>query len=543
MFLPRFIFVMALLPLSGAMAQAAEPLYQQFRPLSSLPWTAPDATWESVIRRIYLDPIEDIRAAVLEEYLKQVPAERFPEVFDLCIHLEEDDSPDELLERLMYAWARKDPAAAWAKCLELYEIVVPQEPLDVDGWEKVILVANPQAVAASTFWPPSAAFATGFYRGVKESTLPATEKDRITAALISRSAALGKASKSTWIGSFDIGPEGPETADPQPERTSEEQRAEERRRFLLEILACPPAEVESRLAQAPPVVWQDEFLLARALIRWMDGKASRGFQIFDFVMDTADPHAVMRFTSQKEPIPLEFLAEWALLDFDNLLNWANAVPSGRPGAYVKSEAVLTTFAWRLGVARQDEMTDPSDDSEDPDTILELLTQWAQLDPEVALPFIYSHGAVRTYGELAPDAMHWRWSSNVKRSYIRRLEEGPIPLPGQQLSYLMETWTHIDAAATARHGVGWCLRTKYFTQKRLAQVWSGNGSPFDGSVDDRLYGSLRVWAMRRPEEMRAWIRAEPLPEDVRTALLWLVDHAKGGFQPHEDTQPPIAPAQP
>ena len=68
----------------------------------------------------------------------------------------------------------------------------------------------------------------------------------------------------------------------------------------------------------------------------------------------------------------------------------------------------------------------------------------------------------------------------------------------------------------------------FTKERMIRLWTGFEHPDDGAVDDRHYGSLRIWAMRKPEQMRKWIRSEPLDTDVRQALLWLVDHAKGGF---------------
>ena len=104
--------------------------------------------------------------------------------------------------------------------------------------------------------------------------------------------------------------------------------------------------------------------------------------------------------------------------------------------------------------------------------------------------------------------------------------------------IMEQWSDTDAAACARHGTLWNLRTEIFTKRRMIRLWSGYEGPDDGSVDDRHFGSLRIWAMRKPEQMRQWIRTEPLDDDVRKALLWLVDHAKGGFELRKNGSPPV-----
>jgi hypothetical protein len=152
MFFPRLILLILAL---GTAVEAAEPLYLQFRPITSLPWATPGATWEQVIRRLYREPDQMVRSALLKEYLTMVRAAEFPRLFDLCVRLEEDDSPDELLGMLLRAWARKDAGAAWAKCNALYEVIVPQDPLDVDSWGTGIIVLNPRAVAASDFWPQS----------------------------------------------------------------------------------------------------------------------------------------------------------------------------------------------------------------------------------------------------------------------------------------------------------------------------------------------------------------------------------------------------
>jgi hypothetical protein len=556
MFLPRLILLILAIGVAG---EAAEPLYQQFRPLASFPWVTPRTTQEQVIHRLYREPNKTVRSTLLEEYLKRVPAADFPRVFDLCLQLEEEDSPDDLLEPLLRAWARTDAAAAWAKCKALYEIILPQDPLDVDAWGTGIVVLNPRAVAASDFWPASDKFSEAFSEGVAESGLPQPAKDRYTALQKARSAAWSAAydaaeKKTPSRGEFpnpdyQPPPLTPEQVEQQAQYKAdleESVRSEKvQRKFLLEILTCPPAEIRARLAAAAPELWE-EGVLARALIRWMDGHAERGPEIVENILDLQDPLGVLRGISTLEPIPIEFLVEWALLDRAGFQEWVlvkkDDKTEGRPGLKEKALAVAQAMAYRddaepiLGG-----VSDFADDDGGIDEKNRAAFYWAQIDPGNALPWIWSHGGVRAYAEAADSAVYGmpvRPSSNVYRAIFAGFDSYIVPIPGDPLYRIMEQWSDTDAVGCAQYGTRWNLRTGLFTKKRMIRLWTGYEDPDDGAVDDRHFGSLRIWAMRKPEQMRKWIRTEPLDDDVRQALLWLVDHAKGGFGLRKDGSPPV-----
>jgi hypothetical protein len=540
----RFRLIFSILAL-GFPAVAAEPLYQQFRPVVSLPWSSPGATWDQVIRRLYREPDQMVRSTLLERYLTMVRASDFPRVFDLCLRLEEEDSPDDLLGQLLRAWARKDARAAWAKCNALYDVIVEQDPLDVDSWGTEIIVLNPRAVAASDFWPQYVRFADAFSEGVAESALPQHEKDRYIALQKARSeawlAASEAAQEKALVGgerreaAYQPPPPTPEQLAAQAKRRAEEDEGKRKeaaqRKFLLEILACPPAEIQARLSAAPPEVW-DEAILGRALIRWMGGDVRRGPEIVEYLLQSYDPLAVLRNTSEREPVPIEFLVERALLDTNGFKKWAlPEEKKGRLGLAEKSRAVAQAFTDRDGF---ESILDWVVDSEDEDNDIEHKNAaaflWAQTDPGNALPWIWSHGGVRAYAEAADSAVYdvRQRCSNVFRAIFAGFDSYVVPIPDETLYMLMEQWSDTDAAACARHGVRWNLRTRLFSKERMIRLWTGYEDPNDGAVDDRHFGSLRIWAMRKPEQVRKWIRTESLDDDVRKALLWLVDHAKGGF---------------
>lgn len=116
-----------------------------------------------------------------------------------------------------------------------------------------------------------------------------------------------------------------------------------------------------------------------------------------------------------------------------------------------------------------------------------------------------------------------------------------PIPDEQSTCIMEDWPGIDVGEAARFAVTWHLAARKWAQKNpgihsythdsehLINVWSGKANPIDGCMDDRAYGALRKWAVCQPAEMREWI-ATLEDAEIRAALLWLLENARGGFEP-------------
>jgi hypothetical protein len=71
-----------------------------------------------------------------------------------------------------------------------------------------------------------------------------------------------------------------------------------------------------------------------------------------------------------------------------------------------------------------------------------------------------------------------------------------------------------------------LRTDYAPRENLIKLFSGDDKfASDGDMIDRTFCSLRVWAVVKPREMKAWIGTLQDAE-MRKALTWLLQHPWG-----------------
>jgi hypothetical protein len=98
--------------------------------------------------------------------------------------------------------------------------------------------------------------------------------------------------------------------------------------------------------------------------------------------------------------------------------------------------------------------------------------------------------------------------------------------GESATTVMEQWGGIDAGECARFGIRCLKHSPWVDWKEVRQFFSGDDNMADeGGVTDRTFCSLRVWAVTKPDEMKAWIATEPDAE-LRTALGWLLEHPWG-----------------
>jgi hypothetical protein len=98
--------------------------------------------------------------------------------------------------------------------------------------------------------------------------------------------------------------------------------------------------------------------------------------------------------------------------------------------------------------------------------------------------------------------------------------------GESAIYAMEQWGGIDAGECARFGIRSLKHSPWIEWAEVRRFFSGDDNLSDeGGVTDRTFCSLRVWAVTKPDEMKAWIATEPDAE-LRKALTWLLKHPWG-----------------
>jgi hypothetical protein len=95
---------------------------------------------------------------------------------------------------------------------------------------------------------------------------------------------------------------------------------------------------------------------------------------------------------------------------------------------------------------------------------------------------------------------------------------------------MEQWGTIDIGEAARYGVDFLLH--FDTPHRVQMLQYFNGVDLDSKpntpasdMNRRTFDALRVWAIVRPKEMKAWIGTLNDPE-MQKALTWLLKHPWG-----------------
>ena len=94
------------------------------------------------------------------------------------------------------------------------------------------------------------------------------------------------------------------------------------------------------------------------------------------------------------------------------------------------------------------------------------------------------------------------------------------------SRLWSSGGDIDIGEAARYGLNFLLRTDYAPRENLIKLFSGDDDfSSDSDMIDRTFCALRVWAVVKPKEMKAWI-ATIKEADMRKALTWLLEHPWG-----------------
>jgi hypothetical protein len=482
-----------------AQAQRLSWKPHDFKPLTELPWldVKPHEV-PKVIERIFREPNNDIRLSVLTSYLKdEVPLIHFGLAFDLAIALEGVQRPNHLVSMMLEIWARRDPEAAFERVKQLFDLVgIENGWLNYDSWHHrdTITVQNLEAIRKSRFW-------------IDRDTIASFPYDADLSDFDSaRKRSLLKAFMDQWFDHFEDWPQENKRTQDLPELFQ-----------VLDSGTLPPEP-----AEGPAAEMFFEISMRKGLAFAPNSAAKLMRQIKSKRWQADDER---RLPEQAATVSREFLLLWSQLDFDGMRRWVEIQPK---------EEVWTAKC--ILIHRVDEKTRRNWLREIPEKELgDALNELAGWQPEMAM-----EKALRSmdaeiisqafdgcaYGASAMNGVHAGFGYLYQFDLSRLPKDCIDQVLGENAIYVMEQWGGIDAGECARFGIRCLKHSPWVEWPEMCRFFSGHDTMSDeGGVTDRTFCSLRIWAVTRPDEMKAWIATEPDAE-LRKALTWLLEHPWG-----------------
>lgn len=305
------LFSLILLP-SVLCAERLSWKPSDFEPLTELPWEEGDESPSAVVERIFRETNEDIRYLMLGEYLRRVPLENVGQVFDLAVRFEGTNTPDALIELMLFIWAKRDSRSAWAKCQELFKRVGMEEGwLNYDSWNmngrSPIEAQDIQAIRQSQFWLKRETL-SAFPSGVDASSLPSKDRVELLQAFV-----------ALWFKHFDTWPGNGEPTYPLGAHEFEVHE-------LIRVFEMEPHRLQvwnqgsgSRVDRASDEVhWR----------RWLAHKPKDAEQVIRSIESKQWPavnYGPQPLPSMPASISIELLLVWRKVDAEGLIAWAKRV--------------------------------------------------------------------------------------------------------------------------------------------------------------------------------------------------------------------------
>jgi hypothetical protein len=490
------LLFLVLAPVAPAQQPILKP--QDFKPLTERPWGDPaksDAT--AVIERIFLEPDFYIRYSVLNSYLGVVPLDQFGKAFDAAIRMDGRHEPDDLVALMLGIWGKRDPVSAFQRVEQLFDLVGIEGWLEYDSWldDQVITVQNHEAIKKSRFWLDRYTLASFAY-GADLSELKSDEKRRLLDSFDTK-----------WLFRFgDLPMHGqredlrkpPDLIDVFDTGRFPDTGGDQREQLSAEIAARK--KLVANPGDAPRII--DE-IHAQS---WCD-----------------DPQSPRR----QAKVSPEFLLLWSKLDAAGMRKWAEGKQTWSDEAWL---AQCIMFHQVDEESRSEWVKEVPEDKK-----LRALVDLAPWEPEFAMeealrtkdPEIISGVFQSSVDDIAvSNAVHGGLDFLSRFDLSRLPKEALEPTLGDSATYVLEEWGDVDIGGCARFGIRCLKNSPWVKWEDLRKLFEGD-SRFaeDGNVVDRTFCALRVWAVVRPDEMKAWIATEPDPE-LRKSLTWLLEHPWG-----------------
>lgn len=486
----------ALLLAAPVLAASTETAPLDFQPLTVLPWEEkPTASMQDHLHRIFLEPSREVRYPVLAAYLRQLAVNDLEAAFDHCLSLEGTQHPKTLVSFFLPIWAERDPLGCWKRVEPMFELE-DTDWLGHDSWsEEKISFRNLAAMRQSSFWIDPAVL-EGFWAGLKRSSLSEGEKQTLRSAFMAKWSPLFSSEPSEYLNS----PYESETPG------------------LIEAFRVPEGQMAAQFSKFA----EDRRVALQILLRrWLAARPEKAF----FVVSIAEklkaaPHELFMIWLQRSP---KTLIEW--LDVQIALP---EPPYHLMGMTMKYASVETRERWVRRARDQEQLPF-------------ILSEWAAWDHEGGMSAAISSRNTEAIAQAAEKIVYGAASSTYNHSraglsYIRDFDLSRLPkAPPEELFsgwyILMEQWGEVDLGEAARHGLDFMLKTNYTPREDLLKLFSGDDAfGSDGDMIDRTFCALRMWAVLKPEEMKAWIATRP-DADMRKALTWLLHHPWGHDKDH------------
>ncbi len=509
--------LLALLLLSSARPASAARNHLQptdFEPLTSLPWKKPDAKLDAVLDTIFREPNAAIRYPVLAEYLRMIPVAKLNQAFDLCIDLEGTQTPDRLVRFFLPIWAKRDPKGCWKRTRELFRVVGFENGwLAYDSWEKRarITVEDLSAIRASRFWLGSNSLTT-FPLGVDQSSLPKKKRVRILQEFT-----------AMWFAAFDWWPVDPRKVGGWSYSADYQDSVSD----LIAMFGRSVAELRSYAEDAK--MSRNEAAFGIALRRWLQAEPASALQIVALaggVKWPPDQHSDGDF--------LQLQIIWAKTDLPAMLRWAESPELKKDNAGLDAKGFLMS---RVDAETRNRwLAEAKAGKPEDDNTISLLVGWAGWDPKAALDAAIATNDAEIAEEISNRAACGLWAGTDNTSHfglgvIKDFDASRLPESYRKNHFInweeiMEGWGDVDIGEAARYGLDFMLRNDYAPRDGLIKFFSGEDVyPDTGDMIDRTFCALRVWAVVKPDEMKAWI-ATRKDAEMRKALTWLLQHPWG-----------------
>jgi len=483
----RVLFFM----LSAPLLAAAE-----FEPLVSLPWKEqPDAPLEAHVERLYRESDEGIRYPVLAAYLRQIPVSQLESAFEHGLRLEGTQRPERFLTFFLPIWAERDPKTAWKRVEPLFDLE-DTDWLSYDSWaNEKITFRNLGAMRKSSIWVEPRCL-ENFLGGLSLSKISEAEKMEMRVAF-----------KARWKAIYDSEP-----SEKLIERTEDYVLNAE---GLLEALVMPQEAVHESIGRADGT--NPSAAVKMLFRRWLVSKPADALLIVSLAeRRKADSDELLMLWHERAPKSFQqWLEAQFLLPHDQIthfdLLWGHLNEVLRKKWLARNRTTMPESDWAEFLA-------------------EIFYQWANWQPEDAMREAIRQTNARAISRVAENAVYGHASSRGRR-FIRDLDLTRLPAEQRDEMFdewyiLMEAWGDIDIGEAARYGLHFMLATDYAPRENLIKLFSGDDAfGSDSDMIDRTFCALRLWAVLKPDEMRAWIPSQTDPE-MRHALTWLLDHPWG-----------------